>query len=552
MGKPIIYQVLPRLWGNLNENPVKGGSIEENGCGRFCDMDRESLDYLKKLGVSHVWFTGVIRHATGCDTRGCTPSDPSWVKGKAGSPYSITDWFDVNPYLATDPSRRLEEFDALVARTHEAGLKVLLDFIPNHVARDYGRFSPKPWTNGRDMNGHPVFGAQDDTSVAWKPENDFFYCPGEALRLPGGNGQYEEYPAKASGNCFGAAPSINDWYDTIKLNYCDTHTDTWDKMLEVVRYWALRGVDGLRCDMVELVPSEFLKWLITKVKAEFPDFLFVAEVYQKNLYSKFIYEVGFDYLYDKSGMYDVLTDIVHKNTHDGGMPVEEWQSARRLTWNWQFLGDKQQHMLNFLENHDEQRYASDFMVGDAFKSLAALHASLLLNTAPFMIYFGEEAGERGMDEEGLSSVNGRTTIFDWWSPSNVRALYKEIHGEMALFDADRAFLERFRSLTAFAAESDTIGKGDMYDLCYCNYSSDGFNKDKHFAFLRDYKDETLLVVCNFSGRDSDISITIPEHAFEWLEIEKTGSFNPSTPISVHVRAYDGLILRIAPDRKKVM
>lgn len=552
MGKPIIYQVLPRLWGNLNDNPVKGGSIEENGSGRFADIDKESLEYWKGLGVSHVWYTGVIRHATRCASRGCSPSSSAWVKGEAGSPYSITDWFDVNPYLASDPARRMEEFEALVERTHEAGLKVLLDYIPNHVARDYGSFSPKPFKDGRDALGHPVFGMEDDTSVSWKEENDFFYYPGEALRLPCGDGSYSEFPAKASGNCFSPAPGINDWFDTVKLNYCDYHTATWDKMYEVVRFWALKGIDGLRCDMVELVPAAFFTWLIGRIKEEFPDFIFVAEVYQKNLYVKYVREVGFDWLYDKSGMYDAIVDIVHKNVFDNGMPVEEWQSARRLTWNWQFLGDIQPHMLNFLENHDEQRYASGFLAGDSHKSMAALHASLLLNTAPFMIYFGEEVGEEGMDEEGLSGLNGRTTIFDWWSPSSVRELYREIHGEKgALAPARREFLARFSSLVAFAAKNGAIGRGDMYDLCYCNYASDGFNKDKHFAFLRDWEEETLLVVCNFSANDARISISIPAHAFDWLGMEKTDELNPSTPVEVDVKAFDGTVMQLCPFRKKL-
>lgn len=549
MGKPIIYQVLPRLWGNLSDSPVKGGTLAQNGCGKFRNMDRESLEYLKSIGISHIWFTGVIRHATLCDTCGCTPSDAAWVKGNAGSPFSITDWFDVNPYLADNPDNRMEEFEEMVERTHASGLKVLLDFIPNHVARDYGRFSPRPWKDGRDAAGHPVFGAQDDTSVNWKPENDFFYYPGEELRLPAGNGTFREFPAKASGNFFGAAPGINDWYDTVKLNYCDWHTATWDKMLEVVLFWARKGVDGMRCDMVELVPADFFKWLIAKVHEEFPDFMFIAEVYMKNLYSKYVHEVGFDYLYDKSGMFDALADVVHKNVEDSGMPVEDWQSARRLTWNWQFLGDVQPHMLNFLENHDEIRYASRFMAGDPEKSLAALHAALFLNTAAFMVYFGEEVGEKGMDEEGLSSVNGRTTIFDWWSPSSVRALYRHIHGDNDALDSQqKAFLEKFSSLTRFAATDNAIGRGDMYDLCYCNYASDGFNKDKHFAFLRDWEDETLLVVCNFSSCDSDISISIPEHAFEWLGMDKTETLDPDLPVRVHVKACDGTIVRLCPAR----
>lgn len=543
MDKPIIYQMLPRLWGNTNEKLHKSGTVEENGTGRFKDIDKATLDYLKSLGVTHIWYTGVLRHATCCDTRGCTPSSTQWVKGNAGSPYSITDYFDVNPYLAVKPEERMAEFRALVRRTHAAGLKVIIDFVPNHVARDYGKFSPKPISKGRDALGHPVLGALDDKTVHWKPDNDFFYYPGQPLKLPV-KGTYKEMPAKASGNIYSPEPTVNDWYDTIKLNYCDFHTDTWDRMYEAVCFWASVGVDGFRCDMVELVPAEFMTWLIKGVKAEFPEVQFIAEVYQKNLYNKYVHEVGFDYLYDKSGLYDALHDIVTGNVNNAGGPIEQWQSARRITWNWQSLGDVQPNMLNFLENHDEQRIASDFFGLDARNSFAALYVSLFFNTAPFMLYFGQEIGERGMDEEGMSGKDGRTTIFDWWSPASLRRLFLSVHGKGELEPEEKAVLEKYRKLLAFASEDEAIKKGVTYDLCYCNMYSEGFNIDRHFAFIRKYGEETLLIVSNFEPKDSDISITVPAEAFEWLQISQSDSLNATTPVKVHVPACDGVILNL--------
>lgn len=556
--KPIIYQMLPRLWGNQTPGPAKGGDLQTNGCGKFSSVDSPTLDYLKSLGVTHVWYTGIIRHATATSTHGCTPSNPQWVKGKAGSPYSITDYFDTNPYLADDPARRMEEFEDLVRRTHRAGLKVVIDFVPNHVARDYGSFSPAPFVGGRDALGHRVLGEGDDRTVHWREENDFFYYPGQPLTLPvppaEGFPPYEENPAKASGNCYSPNPGVNDWFDTVKINYCDFPTSTWNVMEDVLLFWASKGVDAFRCDMVELVPQDFCAWLIRRVKERFPDIIFIAEVYQKHLYDKYIHEVGFDMLYDKSGLYDALHDIMVKNADDMGVDVAPWQSAQRITWNWQGLGGLQPYMLNFLENHDEQRLASDFFLRNPRRAFAGLYVSLMLNTAPFMVYFGQEVGERGMDAEGMSGIDGRTTIFDWWSVPSLGRLYRSIHGAApdggGLTTDEEAVLAKYRGLLTLARRSDAIRRGTTYDLCYCNLSSPGFDKERHFVFLRSSQTtegcagETLLVAANFSPVPARMSISIPDHAFEWMGIRRTGQLNPETPLEIEVDPFDGKVLKL--------
>lgn len=551
--KPIIYQMLPRLWGNTNTRVKKNGSLADNGTGKFSDIDDAALEYMKWLGCTHVWYTGILRHSTQESEQGCMPSHPQFVKGKAGSPYAICDYYDVNPYLADNPQERMQEFEDLISRTHAAGLKVIIDFVPNHVARDYGKIYPTP--------GHPVLGAEDDKNVHWKAENDFYYYPGQALTLPvpvpEGMKAYAESPAMATGNnCYSATPGINDWYETIKLNYCDEHTLTWDKMFDIVKFWADKGVDGFRCDMVELVPPEFFKWLIARVKAMHPQIIFIAEVYKKDLYGQYIREVGFDYLYDKSGLYDSLRMIVEKNVNDDHMPVELWQSATGITRNWQYLSDLQPYMLNFLENHDEQRFASDFFGKHAKNTFAPLYVSLYMNTAPFMIYFGEEVGERGMDTEGFSGCDGRTTIFDWWNIASVARLRKLIaSGEYRSLDvakisnaglrkAEAEVFCRFASAIRLAASDEAIRQGTTYDLCYCNFSSDGFDKDRHFVFLRDFEDHTLLVASNFSSNQAKMKITIPEHAFEWMGIPVTEEMYPGKVLEVCVPPSDGIVLRL--------
>ena len=551
--------MLPRLWGNSKGSNAKNGTLDQNGTGRFSDIDSASLDYIKWLGCSHVWFTGVIRHATKETGGGCMPSNPQFVKGNAGSPYAIVDYYDVNPYLADNPADRMGEFEQLLKRTHDAGLKALIDFVPNHVSRDYGKVNP--------TIGHPVLGQDDDKSVHWKFENDFYYYPGQELHLPvppvEGYEAYREYPAMATGNnCFSPNPGINDWYETVKINYCDTHSPTWDKMYDIVKFWAAKGVDGFRCDMVELVPAEFFNWLIKEIKKEYPDVIFIAEVYQKDQYRKYIREIGFDYLYDKSGLYDTLRTVVAKNVDDNGMPVELWQSAEGITRNWQYLGDMQPYMLNFLENHDEQRFASEFFGKDGANAFAALNVSLFLNPAPFMLYMGQELGEKGMDEEGFSGLDGRTTIFDWWSVSALRKLDTLIHKELykditdgtidaaklqenGITEHEALIFRKYAKALRFAAKSEAVRKGMSYDLCYCNTLSEGFDKTRHFAFLRDYGNETLLFAANFSDKEAQMELTIPDHAFEWMELPVTPMLNPETRIRMNIPPMDAVMFTLS-------
>lgn len=464
--KQLIYQILPRLWGN----------------GKFSGADEKSLHYIKSLGADYIWYTGIIRHATSATEK--------VVKGDAGSPYAIVDYYDVNAYLADNSGSRMQEFLELVERTHRAGLKVVIDFVPNHVARE-------------NVN----LGKEDNPRVHWAPENDFYYYPGEELKLPAKT-NYKEVPAKASGNAFTSAPDINDWWETVRINYCDFHTCTWDKMYDIVRFWAGKGVDGFRCDMVEMVPPEFMKWLIARIKQEFPDIIFIAEVYQKDKYRMYVEEVGFDFLYDKCGLYDTLRAVSCSGA-----------SATGITRDWQFLGDLQPRMLNFLENHDEQRLASDFFCGNPERGYAALAVSLLWNTAPFMLYFGQEQGERGMDKEGFSGLDGRSSIFDWsakhFGPGKV--------------------LEAYSKLLALS-KKPAFSIGPSYDLCYCQDGA--FNPDRHFAWLRSDGKECYLVAANF-GPKADITLRIPPEALEYLGIKAV-----RTVYSVTVKAFGYAVIAV--------
>lgn len=397
-----IYQVLTRLWGE----------------GRFDSFDEASFDYFKSIGVDAVWYTGVVRHACG----------KPFVKGDPGSPYSIYDYKDVNPYLAEKEEARLDDFKSLISRTHAAGLKAFIDFVPNHVSPD-------------NVNGIPVTGSCDF-----------------------------------------------DWTDTVKIDY--GNPGTLAVLAGILRFWVELGVDGFRCDMVELVPVDAMSYLISSLKADYPDLTFIAEVYEKDSYARYV-EAGFDLLYDKSGLYDSLRNIICNGL-----------SARAITWNWQRLGPLQGRMLNFLENHDERRLASHAFAAEARKGYAAAAVSALFNDASMMVYFGQEAGE-----DATESEDGRTSIFNWCRPATVGRLYNEIHGIESLLEDEREVLSRYREILN-AAASSPFRNGANYDLCYMQ--EEGFDQDRHFAFLRYDAERTALVVCNFSDRDGTILTRLPE------------------------------------------
>ena len=508
--KIIIYQLLPRLYGNRNTTRKENGSIADNGCGKFNDLTTSVLKSIQQKGVSHIWFTGVIRHATKTDytAHGIPANHPAIVKGNAGSPYAITDYYDVDPDLAEDVDNRMAEFEALVSRARKARLGVIIDFVPNHVARQYASLC-KP-------KGVKDLGADDNRNHGFNPQNNFYYCPGCSfepyLDLYAGTAEpYHEEPAKATGNDhFDNKPGQNDWYETVKLNYgVDYYAggvgyfnpvpDTWFKMRDILLFWASKGIQGVRCDMAEMVPVEFWRWAIAEVRRQYPDYLFIGEVYNPALYRQYV-EAGFTYLYDKVGMYDTLRDITA-----GG-------SATRITSAWQSTDDIANHMLYFLENHDEQRIASQFFAGDAFKAVPAFVVSTLFRSCPYMHYFAQEYGVKGMDKEGFSGCDGRTSIFDYWS---VDTMCRADEGKLT--DDEKALADIYSRIMNFARTDKTVS-GQSYDLMYANPHSASFNPDRQYAFLRRSGRQLLVVVVNFDSLDRNIKLNIPEHAFEYLNL----------------------------------
>ncbi len=540
--KFIIYQIFTRLFGNRNQTNKLYGTIDENGCGKFNDIDDTALGALKEFGVTHLWYTGVLEHATLTDYAryGINPDHPLIVKGIAGSPYAVKDYYDVDPDLAVDVPNRMAEFENLIARTHAHGLKAIIDFIPNHVARQYHS----------DMRPEGVkdFGEGDDDTIAFSPSNNFYYIPNHDFVVPEGHTPplpvttpYHERPAKATGNdVFQAQPSQYDWYETVKLNYGVDYLDgrtryfdpipsTWVKMRDILVYWAQKGVDGFRCDMAEMVPVEFWGWVIPEVKKANPAIIFIAEIYNPFEYRNYINIGQFDYLYDKVGLYNSLRRI-----------IEGHGTAEDITRIWQHeSGDFAEHMLRFLENHDEQRIASRYFAGNPWTALPAMVLSATLHTGPLMLYFGQELGVDPTQQEGFQGEDGRTTIFDYWG---VPEFQQWVNGgkfnDELLSTEQKTLRDFYQKMNAFVLGNEAVYAGGFYDLQYVNADGQSVNYDKTiiYSYLRHTDNQKLLFVYNFDeSRTVETTIKIPQDAWtNVLKLGNTGSYKlkPVFPLEV--------------------
>lgn len=559
--KPIIYQLFPRLFTNTHENCVPFGTTEQNGVGKMNDITDFVLSKIKELGVTHVWYTGVIEHATATDYSkyGIKTDNKYIVKGNAGSPYAIKDYYDIDPDIATNVGARMSEFESLVKRTHDAGMSVIMDFVPNHVARQYCS-DAKP-------SGVEDLGYGDDPTQQFSAENNFYYIPRQQFSprdvdLGSGDKAYCEFPAKATGNdCFTAFPGKYDWYETVKLNYGVDYSNgswhfvptpnTWHKMLDILLFWCSKGIDGFRCDMAHMVPVPFWKWAIPTVKKKYPSVIFIAEIYDVGLYRDYLFDGHFDYLYDKVNLYDTLRGIRCSNI-----------SAASLTSCWQRVDGIGDRMLNFLENHDEQRFASKEYADDASLVIPSLVVSATMSKGPMMIYSGQELGEKATDAEGFSGRDGRTTIFDYWSIPTVRRWYNNGKcDEKRLSAMEIGLRNKYKQILTLCNSEKSISEGQFFDLMYVNYGN--LNPHRQYAYLRYYKDEILLIVVNFGDYQSNLYLNIPEHAFDCMNIEpaemlatellsgatQNVRIAADTPFHTIVEKNNAVIWKLTPKRK---
>lgn len=523
--KAVVYQVFTRLFGNTKTTNKPWGTIAENGVGKFNDFTDVALKEIKDLGVTHIWYTGVPHHALVNDYTkyGISNDDPEVVKGRAGSPYAVKDYYNVNPDLAVDPAKRLQEFEALIDRTHKAGLKVIIDIVPNHIARKYeGKTNPA---------GVHDFGADDDTSVEYKRDNNFYYIPGQAFQVPtspnykplGGeknpmiDGKFNENPAKWTGNGSRLAkPDINDWYETVKINYgirpdgtkdfpllpegfgdksAKQHfafwqdkdvPDSWKKFRDIALYWTAKGVDGFRYDMAEMVPYEFWSYMNSAIKAKNPNAFLMAEVYNPKEYRNYIYLGKMDYLYDKVETYDKLKEVIQgKSLPDG---ISDIQNG---------LADIESHMLHFLDNHDEQRLASKEFAGSAEKGKPLMVVSATIGTSPTMVYFGQEVGEAG-NENGGFGTRSRTSIFDYVGVPNHQRWMNDGKFDGGKLTKEEAELRDFyKRLLNFTINSPSV-PSKFFDLQKANRDITKGYDPGIYSFVRWSDKQKMVVVTNFS------------------------------------------------------
>lgn len=554
MKKAVVYQVFTRLFGNTNTTNKKWGTIEENGVGKFEDFTEKALKEIKEMGVTHIWYTGVPHHALATDyaSYGISNDDPDVIKGRAGSPYAVKDYYNVNPDLAVDPNNRLSEFKELVERTHKAGLKLLIDIVPNHVARNYeGAGTP---------DGQDVIGEQDDNSVEYLRDNNFYYIPGESFKVPtwnegylplGGDShpmadsKFQETPAKWTGNGSRLSqPDVDDWYETIKVNYgvrpdgsfdferlpeaytSKSHQehyefwqeksvpDSWTKIRDIVTFWMDLGVDGFRYDMAEMVPVEFWSFLNSHIKMKNPEAFLLAEVYNPKLYRDYIHKGKMDYLYDKVELYDSLKHIMQGHGWtDHLVAVQEG------------MMDIEHQMLHFLENHDEQRIASPEFAGDANIGKPAMVVSALLSTSPTMIYFGQEVGEPGAEDAGFGKPS-RTSIFDYTGvPHHQRWVNEKKYDGGQLSESEIALRDFYKKLLNISVKEEAFGGAYKEIHSFNREQTEGYDY-RVFSFVRWTDDQQVLVISNFDKeRSYDLELKLPaEVVHEWGLTKKDYTF----------------------------
>lgn len=549
--KIVVYQVFTRLFGNQNTTNKPWGTLEENGVGKFNDFTDKALKEIKDLGVTHVWYTGVPHHALVNDYTkyGISNDDPDVVKGRAGSPYAVKDYYNVNPDLAVDPAKRLQEFEALIKRTHKQGLKVVIDIVPNHIARKYeGKSNPK---------GVRDFGADDDKTVEYKRDNNFYYIPNSKFEVPtdgnykplGGenhalaDGKFEEIPAKWTGNGSRLAkPDINDWYETVKINYgvkpdgtkdfpalpdgfdkkdYQAHYEfwkdksvpsSWVKFRDIALYWTAKGVDGFRYDMAEMVPVEFWSYMNSAVKMKNPNAFLLAEVYNPNEYRNYLHLGKMDYLYDKVQLYDTLKNIVQGR----GLP-------QHLTGIQEDLKDIEHNMLHFLDNHDEQRLASPEFAGDAKKGKPLMVVSATISSSPTMIYFGQEVGEPGALDAGFGK-HSRTSIFDYVGvPHHQRWMNGGKFDGGQLKPEEKELRDFYKRLLNFTIKSDAL-MGEFLSLQEDNLGANLGYDFGLYSFVRWSEKEKLVIITNFNQNTAvNCEVIVPADVVKKMNL-KDGSF----------------------------
>ena len=563
-----------RTFGNTNETRKCGGTLAENGCGKFHDINERALGSLREMGFTHLWLMGVIQQASGTEYPGRPTDDADILKGIAGSPYAIRDYFDICPDYALDPENRIAEFRALVSRCHAFGFKVIIDFIPNHVARSYASEVMPEWS----------FGEGDRKDVFFDRDNHFYYlCAGDAgggpplklptADLPGCDGRFAgetDFGRVTGNNVISWAPARNDWYETVKLNYGHDFTEgrdtstlpgadtllaevpkTWRTMDRVIAYWQEFGVDGFRADMAHLIPMEFWRWAVMRARSRDEMVFFCAEAYDNDPAKLTdghvldeLLKAGFDAVYDDP-VYDVLEGI-----YESGKWANDLDALI-------FTGERFHQSLRYAENHDEVRLANPREWGGVGMVVGRPVSAVLfaLGRGPVMVYHGQEIGEPAIDAEGFCGDNARTTIFDYWSmPEFTKWVNGGMYDGGLLSDSQRT-LRKWYGQTLTIIQEPAFTCGEFYGLNHANRENPEFGRvggdsvSGHwvYAFIRHDRAsrQSFLVVANFHPTESlEVVVFIPEGAWKlmgrddrapWRLADRLGGDWSGTIMGEHVR-----------------
>lgn len=535
--RPVIYQLFVRHFSNFKQGGQPWGDIAQNGCGSFVDVNDAALESIARLGVTHIWLTGVLRHATRTEYPGIPASPECVVKGKAGSPYAVTDYYDIDPDLAKNSERRMEEFQALLKRCRRWGLIPLIDFVPNHVSRNY-RSLVKP---------ECTFGAHDRTDVFFARDNSFYYLEpfggNRTLLLPEGEYHPERGCGRVSGNNAATwTPGAYDWYETVKLNYGSDYRHgaeaaealpgilapkravpaTWQLMDDILAYWQNMGVGGFRCDMAHMVPMPFWSWIIANARLRDSSVFFMAEAYNDHMkltpgdVHEALTNAGF------RGVYDAPAYHALRRLYEEGSWANDLDAFNRPEKCTFFTG------VRYVENHDEPRLASPLHWGASGANVAQALMTLqyTATASPVLIYNGQECSERAEGPGGYGGDNGRTSIFDYTNLPRFQHWTNGGRYDGALMTEEESALRRYMASLLPLLQHPALSKGSFYGLNWANRCTKGYGRCEGesvsghylYAFLRHFRPSksTVIIVCNLSPeREAHTHIHIPEDAVRW-------------------------------------
>ena len=449
MINPSLYQINTRVW--LNKLSQKFG------CHITLDnIPDDELDQIANIGFDWVYFLGVWQ--TGIMGQEISRTNLGWRKeamelfgDEFQEEYICGSCFAITAYHIHENLGSNAAILRLVERLHQRGLKLILDFVPNHTALDHSLVQTNP--------DFYIQGTQGD--LEREPHNYI------EVELPSGSQIFAH----------GRDPYFPGWPDTLQLNYGNPKLQ--EAML-VKLFNIAHLCDGVRCDMAMLILPDIFEhtwgipmqpfWAdtISQIKQQYPDFIFMGEVYWNLEWE--LQQLGFDYTYDKR-LYDRLRA-------QQATPVREHLYASI---------DFQSKLARFMENHDEPR------ANAAFPSRAHQAAAILTYFTPGLRFFhqGQLQGWSQKISMHLCCAPQQTTV------RNLERFYYQLLDCLAL---------------------DIVREGN-WQLLECVPAWEGnFTWNNFIAFTWEGKDERLLlIIVNYASEQGQCYILLP---FESLRGEK--------------------------------